>query len=64
MKPVQGQRRTIIREWMALPTDKRQTIDQAAAFASKAAETHKLPPIGDPAERVLGWLAPRTGKKA
>ena len=29
-------RRKIIREWMALPKDKRQTEEQVAAFAKKA----------------------------
>jgi hypothetical protein len=31
-------RRKIIREWMALPKEKRQTEEQAAAFAKKAAQ--------------------------
>ena len=31
-------RRKIIREWIALPKDKRQTEEQVAAFAQKAAE--------------------------
>jgi hypothetical protein len=31
-------RRKIIREWMALPKDKRQTEMQAAAFAKRTAE--------------------------
>jgi hypothetical protein len=31
-------RRKIIRQWMALPKDKRQTADQAAAFAKRAVE--------------------------
>jgi hypothetical protein len=30
-------RRKIIREWMALPKEKRQTEEQVAAFAKKAA---------------------------
>jgi hypothetical protein len=30
--------RKIIRQWMALPKDKRQTTEQAAAFAIKAVE--------------------------
>jgi hypothetical protein len=28
----------IIRQWMALPKDKRQSANQAAAFAKRAAE--------------------------
>jgi hypothetical protein len=35
-------RRKIIRQWMALPKDKRQTEEQVSVFAKK----------GDPAERV------------
>ena len=35
-------RRKIIREWMALPKDKRQTEEQVAAFAKKAAEQNKF----------------------
>jgi hypothetical protein len=31
-------RRKIIRQWMALPKDKRQSANQAAAFAKRAAE--------------------------
>jgi hypothetical protein len=31
-------RRKIIREWMALPQDKRQTEEQVAAFAKKAVQ--------------------------
>ena len=35
-------RRKIIRQWMALPKDKRQTADQAAAFAKRAVEQNKF----------------------
>jgi hypothetical protein len=35
-------RRTVIREWMALPKDERQTEAQALSFANKAAERHAL----------------------
>jgi hypothetical protein len=37
-------RRKIIREWMALPKDKRQTEDQVAAFAKTAAQKKRVPP--------------------
>jgi hypothetical protein len=56
-------RRKIIREWMALPKEKRQTEEQVAAFAKKAAQqnvfhrSHR-----DPYQRVMGWLLPRAGK--
>src|SRR5215475_2422011 len=35
-------RRKIIRQWRALPKDKRQTADQAAAFAKRAVEQNKF----------------------
>jgi hypothetical protein len=35
-------RRKIIRQWMALPKDKRQSADQAAAFAKRAVEQNKF----------------------
>ncbi len=56
-------RRKIIRQWMSLPKDKRQTPDQAADFARNAVEQNKLHQSRrDPYERVVGWLLPRTGK--
>jgi hypothetical protein len=38
MKPEHETRRKIIREWMSLPKDKRQTEEQAKLFAKKAME--------------------------
>ena len=59
----QKSRRAVIREWMALPPDKRQTEEQAAGFAAKAVERHKLPRSRNNAYPVImGWLLPRTGK--
>ncbi len=64
-------RRKIIREWMALSTDKRQTEEQAVAFAKKAAQQNEFPHSRrDPNhqfqrnsyQKVLGWLVPRAGK--
>jgi hypothetical protein len=61
-------RRKIIREWMALPKDKRQTAEQAAAFAKKAVQQNKFRRDSDqkfrrdPFEKVTGWLLARTGK--
>lgn len=56
-------RRKIIREWMALPKDKRQTAEQAAVFAKKAVEQTELQRSRrDPYQRVMGWLLPRVGK--
>ena len=36
-------RRKIIREWMALPKDKRQTEEQVVAFARKATQQKRVP---------------------
>ena len=56
-------RRTVIREWMSLPREKRHSEEQAAAFARKAAQTHSLPRgRRDPYAVVMAWLVPRTGK--
>src|SRR5262249_5485784 len=62
-------RRKIIREWMALPKDKRQTEEQVAAFAKNAAQQNKLhrrdPSLKfrrDPYQKLMGWLLPRAGK--
>ena len=64
-------RRKIIREWMALPKEKRQTEEQATAFAKKVVQQnefhhsrrdpdHKFGRA--PFEKVVGWLLPRAGK--
>jgi len=56
-------RRKIIREWMALPKDKRQTEEQAAAFAKKAAQQNVFRRSRrDPYRTVMGWLLPRAGR--
>jgi hypothetical protein len=56
-------RRKVIRQWMSLLKDKRQTPDQAADFARRAVEQNELQPSRrDPYERVVGWLLPRTGR--
>jgi hypothetical protein len=64
-------RRKIIREWMALPKDKRHGEEQVATFAKKATQQnefhrsrrdpdHKF--RRDPYQKVMGWLLPRIGK--
>jgi hypothetical protein len=59
----QQTRRKVIRQWMSLPKDKRQTAEQTVEFAKKAAEQNELQPSRrDPDERVMGWLLPRTGR--
>ena len=64
-------RRKIIREWMALPKEKRQTEEQVATFAKKAAQQNEFhhsrrdpsPTFRrDPYEKLMGWLLPRAGK--
>jgi hypothetical protein len=60
MRPEHEMRRKIIREWMLLPRDKRQTEEQARPFAKKAME--RIPSNGDRYRRVMSWLLPRTGK--
>ena len=60
--PDHAARRTVIREWMALPRDKRKTADQAMDFASQAAGRHALHLPDGAAERIAVWLAPRVGR--
>jgi hypothetical protein len=64
-------RRKIIREWMALPKDKRQTEEQVAAFAKKGVEQNEFHRSRrDPHQnfgairtrKIMGWLLPRAGK--
>jgi len=62
MRPENPTRRAIIREWMALPRERRQTGEQAAAFALRAAESREFPCSGDRQQRIMAWLTPRIGK--
>jgi len=56
-------RRKIIRQWMALPKDKRQTEKQVATFAEKVAQENEFQRgRRDPYQKVMGWLLPRAGK--
>jgi hypothetical protein len=56
-------RREVIREWMALPRDKRQSAQQTADFAATTVEKHQLPRSRrDPRQVMMDWLLPRTGK--
>jgi len=57
MKPEHEARRKIIREWMSLPKDKRQTEEQAKPFAMG-----RVPSSGDPYQQIMRWLLPRIGK--
>jgi hypothetical protein len=40
--------------------EKRQTKEQAEAFANKVKE--RVPCSGDPYQRIMGWLMPRIAK--
>jgi hypothetical protein len=52
MRPEHEARRKIIREWMSQPKEKRQTKEQAEAFAIKVKE--RVPCSGDPYQRIMG----------
>jgi hypothetical protein len=57
-------RRTVIREWMTLAREKRQSDQQALAFAKAAVHRHSLPRGRRmPHDVVMGWLRPRTGRR-
>jgi hypothetical protein len=60
MRPEHKTRLAIIREWMSLPKDKRQSEQQAAAFAMAA--VGRVPSIRNPHQRIMAWLSPRIGK--
>lgn len=56
-------RRAVIREWMLLAREKRQSGEQALTFARAVIQRHKLPRRRRPAEEiVMGWLESRTGR--
>jgi hypothetical protein len=56
-------RRAIIREWMTLAREKRQSGQQALAFAKAAVQRHGLPRSRrTPQDVVMEWLRPRTGR--
>jgi hypothetical protein len=61
MKPEHQERRKIIREWMALPQDQRQTEAQVEAFARKAMGRIAFRP--DPYRQIMSWVQPRAGRK-
>ena len=60
--PDHDARRTIIREWMKLPKDKRRSKEQALSFATQAAERHALKGPGDSAARIVSWLESRIAR--
>jgi hypothetical protein len=58
MKPEHETRRKIIREWMSLPKDKRQTEEHAKLFA----KMERIPSSGDAYRQIMKWLLPRIDK--
>jgi hypothetical protein len=60
MKPGHDERRKIIREWMALPSNKRQTEEQVEIFANE--RVGRIPASRAPHRQITGWLLPRAGK--
>jgi hypothetical protein len=57
MMPEHAARRAIIREWMLLAKEKRQTAEQAAAFAMKVTE-RVLSPLSSRTDNAMA-VAPR-----
>ncbi len=58
-----NERRAIIREWTALKRAERQTVQQAAAFATAALKRHNLPRSRRaPHDVIMAWLRPRMGR--
>ena len=56
-------RRDVIREWMSLAREQRQSARQAVAFARDALRRHSLPRSRrTPHEVIMAWLRPRTGR--
>jgi len=56
-------RRSVIREWMTLAREKRQSGQQALVFAKAAAERHSLPRSRrTPQDVIMKWLRPRIGR--
>jgi hypothetical protein len=56
-------RRTVIREWMSLAREKRQSTQQASTFAEAAMQRHRLPRSRRaPHNVIMAWLRPRVGR--
>lgn len=66
MKKQRHARRRIIRQWAALPRDKRQSVEQIAAFAKIAVQQNETTFVHgrrDPYQKVMSWLLPRIGRR-
>jgi hypothetical protein len=61
MKPEHQERPKIIREWMALPQERRQTEAQVEAFSRKMMGRIAFRP--DPFRQIMSWVRPRAGRK-
>jgi hypothetical protein len=60
-------RRKIIRQWMRLSKDKRQSVNELATFAKAAAEQNAnafAHSRRNPHEKIMGWLLPRAHRGA
>jgi hypothetical protein len=67
MKRQREARRKIIRQWIRLSRDKRQSIDEVSAFAKTAVQQNAKAFVRcrrSPYEKVMGWLLPRAHRKA
>lgn len=65
MKKQRQARRKIIRQWIALPRDKRQSVEQIAAFAKTAVQQNESAFVHsrrNPYEKIMAWLLPRAGR--
>jgi hypothetical protein len=62
MKRQREARRKIIRQWMRLSRDKRQSIDEISAFAKIAVQQNENAFVHSrrkPYEKIMGWLLAR-----
>ena len=67
MKRQRETRRKIIRQWMRLSMDKRQSIHEISAFAKTAAQQNAnafVHSLRNPHEKIMGWLLPRAHRGA
>jgi hypothetical protein len=49
-------RRSVIREWMALPRDKRQSAEQTASFAVKTVHRHTMDCLVGAQSSIWRWV--------
>jgi hypothetical protein len=66
MKRQREARRKIIRQWMRLSKDKRQSINEISAFAKTAAQQNEKAFAHGRRnlhEKIMGWLLPRARRE-